>query len=458
MLTTSRDFLETLSLSDAPRILTVPPGPRSRALLERQARRESNARTYARGLPVALAEARGATLRDVDGNVYIDCLAGAGVLGLGHNNPVVVAAVRRFLDSGHVQNGLDFPTEIKDRFVETLFSVLPPRLRDHGRIQFCGPTGSDAVDAALKLVKVATGRHEIVAFQGAYHGMGQGPMSVMGARAPKRGLGALLAGAHFAPYGYCLRCPLKLTLDRCGMACAHFLGSMLEDTHSGVTTPAGIIVEAVQGEGGTVVPPPGWLRTVAEYARVADVPLVCDEIQAGLGRTGRWFGFEHEDVVPDVVLLSKNLGGLGLPLSVIVYHERFDRWQPGAHAGTFRGNQMAMAAGTAAIEFMRTHGIVQHAAEVGERLLDDLRGALGSSALVRDVRGRGLMIGVEMASAETARRMREACLRRGLIVELGGRDDTVLRLLPPLVLTDRHAVRIVEILAEAERALSASAG
>jgi diaminobutyrate-2-oxoglutarate transaminase len=457
MLTDSRDILETLSLSDAPRILATPPGPRSRALLERQDRRESSARTYPRGLPIAPAEARGATIKDVDGNVFIDCLAGAGVLGLGHNNPYVLDAVRRFLESGHVVNGLDFPTEIKDRFVESLFSVLPARLRDHGRIQFCGPTGSDAVDAALKLCKTATGRHEVLAFQGAYHGMGQGPMSLMGATAPKRALGALLAGAHFMPYGYCVRCPLKLTLDRCGFACAHFVGSVLADSHSGVTTPAAIIVEAVQGEGGTVVPPDGWLRTIAQYARAADVPLICDEIQSGLGRTGRWFAFEHEDVVPDVVLLSKGLSGLGLPLSVIVYHERFDRWLPGAHAGTFRGNQMAMAAGIAAIEFMRTHGIVEHAAELGARLLADLRGALGSSALVRDIRGRGLMIGLEMASSETAQRMREACLRRGLIVELGGRDDTVMRLLPPLVLTDGQALGIVEILAEAERALSRSA-
>ena len=205
------------------------------------------------------------------------------------------------------------------------------------------------------------------------------------------------------------------------------------------------------------MPPAGWLRTVAQYARAADVPLICDEIQSGLGRTGRWFAFEHEDIVPDVVLLSKSLGGLGLPLSVIIYHERFDRWLPGAHAGTFRGNQMAMAAGIAAIEFMRAHGIVEHAAELGARLLDDLRGALGSSALVRDIRGRGLMIGLEMASSEAAQRMREACLRRGLIVEIGGRDDSVMRLLPPLVLTDGQALRIVEILADAERALLGSA-
>lgn len=456
VLAASAEGLDSLSLPDAPRILIPPPGPRSRALLDRQHRRESQARTYPRGLPIAPAEARGATIRDADGNVFIDCLGGAGVLGVGHNNPDVVEAVRRFLNSGHIVNGLDFPTEIRDRFVETLFAVLPAGLREHGRIQFCGPTGSDAADAAIKLAKTATGRHEVIAFQGAYHGMGQGPLSLMGATAPKRALGGLLAGVHFMPYGYCLRCPLRLTLDRCGFACAHMLGSALGDSHSGVTTPAAIIVEAIQGEGGGIVPPPGWLRTIGEYARASDVPLICDEIQTGLGRTGRWFAFEHEDVMPDVVLLSKAIGGLGLPLSVIVYHERLDRWRPGAHAGTFRGNQMAMAAGIAAIEFMRAHGIVERAAVLGDRLLRDLRAALSASPLVRDVRGRGLMIGVETVSTEVARAMRQTCLARGVIVELGGRGDTVMRLLPPLVLTDAQALRVVEILADAEREIRAN--
>jgi diaminobutyrate-2-oxoglutarate transaminase len=450
-LTLAPDTLEALSFPDAPKVVTDLPGPRSRALLARQEARESGARTYPRGLPIALAEARGATVRDVDGNVFIDGLGAAGVLAVGHNNPYVVDAVRAFLDSGHVVSGLDFPTEVKDRFVEALFGVLPASVRDHARIQFCGPTGSDATDAAIKLVKTATGRTDVVAFRGGYHGMGQGPLSLMGHTSPRRGLGGLLPGVHFMPYGYCVRCPLNLTLDRCGLACAHALGTALQDSHGGLPAPAGILVEPVQGEGGTIVPPAGWLRTVADYARAAEAPLICDEIQSGLGRTGRWFAFEHEDVVPDVILLSKAIGGLGLPLSVVVYHERLDRWRPGAHAGTFRGNQMAMAAGTAAIAFMRSHGLVEHAARLGARLLEDLRGALGGSPLVRDVRGRGLMIGVEAATSAAARRMRAASLARGLILELGGRDDTVLRLLPPLVLTEGQALRIVEILADAER-------
>lgn len=447
---------EELSFPDAPRVVERPPGPRSRALLDRQASRESNARTYPRGLPFAPAEGRGATIRDVDGNVYIDCLAGAGALNVGHNNPYVVEAVERFLRSGHVVMGLDFPTEPKDAFTDALFSILPEELRRHGRVQFCGPTGSDAVDAAVKLAKHATGRHEVVAFQGAYHGMGQGPLSYMGSTGPKNGLGALLPGAHFAPYANCGSCALKLTPATCGLACAHMLGSILEDEHSGVTKPAAILVEALQGEGGSIVPPAGWLSKIAAYARANDVPLICDEIQSGVGRTGRWFAFEHDEVVPDAIVLSKSIGGAGFPIALVVYHERLDRWRPGAHAGTFRGNYAAMVAGTAAIAFIKENGLVERAAELGGRLKSELGLALLPSELIRDVRGRGLMIGIEVASTAAARAIRRACLDRGLIVELGGRGDRVMRLLPPLVLTDGQAERIVEIVAAALAEVSAA--
>lgn len=443
-----RNDLENLSFCTAPYVATPLPGPKSKQLLANQNLRESNARTYPRGLPIAPAEARGATLKDVDGNLFIDCLAGAGALGVGHNNPYVLDAVRRFLESDHIVSSLDFPTGPKNRFIETLFEILPKELRTHGRIQFCGPTGSDAVDAAIKLAKTATGRHEVLAFQGAYHGMGQGPLSMMGAVGPRQDLGALLPGVHFMPYAYCTRCPLKLTPNRCGMACAHMLGSALEDDHSGITRPAAIIVEAIQGEGGTIVPPAGWLRTVARYAQEHDIPLICDEIQSGMGRTGKWFAFEHEAITPDIVLLSKSLGGMGLPISVMIYHEKLDRWKPGAHAGTFRGNQMAMAAGTAAIEFIQEHGLVERAGRLGDRMMQDLRQALDGNILVRDIRGRGLMIGIELICVQAARALRAACLSRGLIVELGGRGGTVMRLLPPLVLTDGQAQKVVEILTD----------
>lgn len=447
------DIFADLSFPDAPNVRNGPPGPKTRELLERQGERESNARTYPRGIPIAPAAARGATLRDVDGNTFIDCLAGAGTLNVGHNNPYVVEAVRKALESEHIMTSLDLPTGPKDAFTSLLLSLLPEPLRSEGRIQFCGPTGSDAVDAALKLTKTATGRNAVIAFSGAYHGMGQGPLSLMGATAPKQALGALVPDSHFMPYAYCHRCPLHLTPDTCDTACAHLLGNTLGDSHGGVPLPAAIIVEALQGEGGSIVPPSGWLTQIAAYARAHDVPLICDEIQSGMGRTGKWFAFEHEGVVPDVVVLSKAIGGIGLPLAVVVYHKDLDRWQPGAHAGTFRGNQLAMVAGTAAIEFTQRYGLVEHAARLGERLLANLRHALGGSQLFSDMRGRGLMIGLETTSGAAAKALRREALSRGLIFELGGRDDRVVRLLPPLVLTDDLADRIVDILVQSERAV-----
>jgi diaminobutyrate-2-oxoglutarate transaminase len=251
------------------------------------------------------------------------------------------------------------------------------------------------------------------------------------------------------PYGHYHECALGLTVDRCDLACARMLGSALEDSFSGIAEPAAIVVEAIQGEAGTIVPPDGWLEKIGAYARRNEVPLICDEIQTGLGRTGRWFAFEHAGIVPDVIVLSKSIGGLGFPISVVIYRENLDRWQPGAHAGTFRGNQIAMVAGTAAIEFIKRYSLVEHTASLGEKMLADLRGGVGSSPLVSQVRGKGLMIGVEVMSTDIARSMRAACLKRGLIIELGGRGDRTLRLLPPLVLTETQAERIGTILVEA---------
>lgn len=441
--------LSELSFAEAPLIIAPPPGPKSSRLLARQAERESNARSYPRRLPVALAEARGTTVRDVDGNTYIDCLAGAGSLNVGHNNPEVVAAVQSCLANNHIVTALDLPTAIKDEFTTAILDTMPGALRDHGRIQFCGPTGTDAVDAALKLAKIATGRQGLFSFRGAYHGMGQGPLSLMGSTGPKQGLGALMSEVQFMPYGYCLRCPLKLTRDMCQMACTSYVATALEDPFSGSIKPAAIIVEAIQGEGGVIVPPLGWLSAIAGYAREHDVPLICDEVQTGQGRTGRWYAFEHEGVVPDMVVLSKSIGGIGLPLAVVVYHERLDCWQPGAHAGTFRGNQLGMVAGVAAMRFIREHDLLTHAGLMGQKLLLGLRQATAGNTAVRDIRGLGLMIGVEMALPEVASSVQAGCLARGVLLELGGRDNSVVRFLPPLVLTATQTQRIIDVFAAA---------
>ncbi len=458
---------EGLHFSPAPAVSGPVPGPRSQRMLAEQAALESRARSYPRSVPVALHEGRGATLRDVDGNTYVDFFGGAGALNLGHGHPVVARAARE--QQGRLVQALDFPTAPRLALMRRLRGILPGALRRTARIHFGGPTGSDAVEAALKLVRAHTGRRSLVAFQGSYHGMTADALSVTAEVA--RG-GPQDTAVHFMPFPYCYRCPLGLRRPTCGMACATLLESSLEDPYSGLPKPAGVIVEPIQGEGGTIVPPPGWLARVRAITRRHGVPLIVDEIQTGFARTGTMFACEHDGITPDVIVLSKGLGGIGYPLSGIAYDEALDTWEPGAHIGTFRGHQVGMAAGAAAIELMGELDLPGHARELGELALELLEDARATQELeaIGEVRGRGLMIGVELVRdresrapwPELADALRRACCERGLIIELGGHHGNVARFLPPLVISRGLLVRGIEIfvqaLAESERVQRARSG
>jgi diaminobutyrate-2-oxoglutarate transaminase len=412
------------------------PGPNGRALLARQADTESSARTYPRRLPVAIAEASGSYITDVDGRRYIDFLAGAGVLALGHNHPELITAVRDQLS--RLTHGLDFPTPVREEFKRRQMAMLPADLRDDVKMHFCGPTGADGVEAAVKLCKKATGRGGVVAFQGSYHGSTHGAMSLTSETQPKAGLQNLLPGIHFAPYAYCHRCPLSLTPSTCATNCAELLTNTLRDTHGGVQRPAAVILELVQGEGGSIPAPVEFVRRIAAMARDLDVPLIVDEVQTGCGRTGTWFAFEQYGITPDVIVASKGLSGLGLPVSVIMYRKYLDTWAPGSHIGTFRGNNLAFASANAYLDVVERENLLAHVRSQGGYLLAELMKIHRTTALIGDVRGLGLMLGIEMAryglvtATEVAARLQRAALRRGLILEVGGREDCVVRLLPPL--------------------------
>lgn len=439
--------------------------------LERQAGRESNARSYPRRLPLALSKAKGIYVQDTDGRTYIDCLAGAGALTLGHNHPVVLDAIRQLLQDGVPFQTLDLTTPVKDRFVDALFDALPKAFAEGARIQFCGPSGADAVEAAVKLVKTATGRRTILSFHGAYHGMTHGGLALTGHLSPKAAVSGLMPDVQFLPYPYEYRCPFGVGGEEGHRLSSTYIERLLDDPNSGVVSPAGVILEVVQGEGGVIPSPDAWLREIRRITRERNIPLIVDEIQTGLGRTGSLFAFERAGISPDVVVLSKAIGG-GLPLSVVVYRAELDQWQPGAHAGTFRGNQMAMAAGAATIECVRTHRLDQHAQVMGERLLSHLRHAQAAVRSFGDVRGRGLMIGVEIvdingcpdargmypAAPELARRIQAQALNLGLILELGGRNGSVVRFLSPLIVTPEDIDTIASIFCEAARAAERDAG
>jgi diaminobutyrate-2-oxoglutarate transaminase len=452
---------EELHFEPAPALSGEVPGPRSREMLAEQDELESSARSYPRSIPVAIEEGRGATMRDVDGNTFIDFFGGAGVLNVGHNHPAVARAATEQQEK--LVHALDFPTRPKLRLMRRLKELLPGRLRESARFHFGGPTGSDAIEAALKLTRGHTGRDAVIAFQGSYHGMTTGALSVTS----DVGLGGPTASpVHFMPYPYCYRCPLGLKPDSCEMACARLLDTSLEDPHSGIPKPAAVLIEPIQGEGGTIVPPDGYLSEVRRITRKHDVPLICDEIQTGFARTGKMFACEHDGVTPDVMTLSKALGGIGYPISCIAYDAEFDDWKPGAHIGTFRGHQVAMAAGFAAIEFMQEVDLAGHAAALGELTLGLLREVQDTLPSVGDVRGRGLMIGIELVKdrdtkepwPEMAAQIRTECFRKGVIIEVGGHFGNVARFLPPLVITRELLLTGVEIFVEsvheAEQALA----
>lgn len=432
----------------------------TREYLKFQAETESNARSYPRKLPLAIRRAEGLYVTDADGRVLMDCLCGAGTLALGHNHPAVVAAIRSHLDECYPLHTLDLTTPVKHRFVEELLSTLPPQFASKARIQFCSPSGADAVEAAIKLVKTATGRSGIVAFQGGYHGQTHGALALMGNLGPK--VPGLMPDVQFQPYPYSYRCPLGET-DCRECNCGKYTRRSLCDPEGGMTLPAGMILEVVQGEGGVIPAHARWLREMRSIADERQIPLIFDEVQTGWGRTGAMYAFEHSGVLPDVLILSKAIGG-GLPLAVIVYREELDLWKPGAHAGTFRGNQLAMATGLATLDYMRQHDVFGNVQSMSRRFLEQLRELQRQFPFIGDVRGRGLMLGMEIVNAEAtdpmgrpegfgklARELQSACFSEGLIVELGGRNGAVMRLLPPLNITAAQVDAVCGVISRACR-------
>jgi diaminobutyrate-2-oxoglutarate transaminase len=448
-----------LHFAPAPLVAGRIPGPESQRMLAEQAAVESRARSYPRSVPVAWEEGRGATVKDVDGNTYLDFFGGAGTLNVGHGHPAAAAAASE--QQRKLVHALDFPTKARLALMHALKRAMPGVLKRTAKVHFGGPTGSDAVEAALKLTRSHTQRRAVVAFSGSYHGMTEGALAVTSDTSCE---GPVDTPVHFMPYPYCYRCPLGLRPNSCALACAKLLQSTLEDPHSGVPRPAAVIVEPIQGEGGTIVPPKGWLKEIRRITRAQEVPLIADEIQTGFGRTGTMWACEDDGVVPDVLVMSKALGGIGLPLSAIAYDGALDTWEPGAHIGTFRGHQMAMAAGAAALEFTLEQDLPSHAAQLGELALATLREAAKDLESVGEVRGRGLMIGIELVRdphtkepwQELADEVRRACCGKGLIIETGGHYGNVARFLPPLVLTRELLLRGLEIFMESLRETEAT--
>lgn len=425
-----------------------------------QEQHESAVRSYPRRLPIAIKQAYGALVEDTRGQLFLDCLAGAGTLALGYNHPEINQALKSQLDSGLPYQTLDIATEAKTNFIKSVKHFLPQPLADNCVIQFCGPSGADAVEAAIKLAKQTTGRNTMFAFRGAYHGMTNGTMGMMGNLGTKARRSGLMSEVHFMPFPYSLRCPFGLGGDEGAKAGIRYIERLLNDDEAGIMKPAAIVVEPVQGEGGVIPVPAFWLRELRRICDEHEILLILDEIQCGVGKTGYNFAFEEAGIVPDVLCLSKAIGG-GMPMSLLVINKQHDTWKPGEHTGTFRGNQLAMVSGAKALEIIERDNLVEHANIAGQYLRHGLEAIQKRVDCIAEVRGKGLMLGVEIrkpgselnkfgepvSDGELTLKIQRAALERGLMVEKGGRDGSVIRFLPPLIISFEQidfALRVIE--------------
>src|SRR4051794_9123717 len=388
---------------------------------------ESEVRSYSRGWPAVFNKASGSYLYDEEGQAFLDFFAGAGTLNYGHNHPQLKKRLLDYLADDNIVHSLDMHTVAKRAFLETLQEViLAPRGLDY-RVQFPGPAGAASVEAALKLARKYTGRETIISFTNAFHGMSLGALAVTGNSMKRSGAGIPLGHTVPMPFDNYLdgRTPDFLLFER-----------LLDDSGSGLDTPAAVIVETVQGEGGLNAASPEWLRGLAEVCARHEILLIVDDVQMGCGRTGPFFSFEQAGIVPDIVCLSKSLSGYGLPFAVTLLKPELDVWDPGEHNGTFRGPNPAFVTATAALEFWTGEGMEKQTLAKGEQVEAALkRIAADRPEAVTGVRGRGLAQGTAFTDPAHAPAVCGAAFDRGLLMETSGPEDEVVKLLPPLTTT-----------------------
>ncbi|MCG2633140.1 MULTISPECIES: diaminobutyrate--2-oxoglutarate transaminase [Bradyrhizobium] len=398
---------------------------------------ESNVRLYSRLFPACFSHARGPFLLSETGERFIDFFSGAGALNYGHNNHQLKAAITEYLGSDAVVHGLDMATPAKVDFMETFNSVI---LRERGldyRFQFTGPTGANGVEAALKLARKVTGRHNIISFTRGYHGLSLGAAAATSSRFLREASGVPLSGVTIMPYdGY-----LGDEIDT-----AEHLRNILLDSSSGIDAPAAILLETVQGEGGINVAQKEWLRSVQALAAEIGAIFIVDDIQMGCGRTGDFFSFEFAELSPDVVILSKSLSGYGLPLSMLLIKEAIDIWEPGEHTGTFRGNNLALVSATAALNiYWRTEIFSQSIYRLGTLMRHRLNAIARAHGDHFTVRGRGMALGFDCRNTHLAETAARKAYDRGLIIERCGPADEVIKFFPPLTIDPETLTKGLDI-------------
>lgn len=401
---------------------------------------ESSVRSYSRSFPTTFSKAKGYKLWDTENREYIDFFAGAGALNYGHNNPHINQKVVSFLENDGITHGLDMATVAKVEFLDQFSEViLKPRKLNY-KVMFPGPTGTNSVESALKIARKVTGRHSVIAFTNAFHGMTLGALAMTGNTHKRYSTGLSLNG--------CIRMPYDGYLGT-GVDTADYLEAVLEDRGSGVEIPAAILLETVQAEGGINVATLNWLKRVENICRHWQILLIVDDIQVGCGRTGPFFSFEAASIKPDVVCLSKSIGGSGFPLALTLIKPEYDLWEPGEHNGTFRGNNLAFVAATEALNYWQDETFTETIQNKGEQVAATLNYLNTQYPQLKGrVRGCGLIQGLECNVKGIANQVCHAAFDRGLVIETAGIQDQVIKVLPPLVIDQAGLDKGLAILAD----------
>lgn len=385
---------------------------------------ESEVRSYCRKYPVVFSKAKNAEMFDEDGNRYIDFLSVAGSMNYGHNNPYIKNAIMEYLSDDNIVNSLDMYTIAKREFIDTIYNrIFEPRGLDY-KIMCCGSTGTNAVEAALKLARKYTKRRNVIAFGGAFHGMTLGSLAVTTDRVSRGGAGVSLDDVTFAPYD-----------GTEGVEALNYLKWIIDDDHSGVDKPAAIILETIQAEGGINIASVEWLRGLRKYCTANDILLIVDDIQVGIGRSGSFFSFERAGIIPDMVVLSKSISGFGTPMSLLLMRPELDIFRPAEHNGTFRGNNLAFVGGKAAIDYFVDNKLDEVAREKGEIIKAALTEIWGKYSDL-EYRGIGMIWGIDFTHVDPSLALKcvHESFDKNLILEVAGRKDAVLKIMPPLTI------------------------
>ena len=435
----------------APEIKTQLPGPKAAAIIARDSRYVSP--SYTRDYPFVMAKGEGAIVEDVDGNVFLDCAAGIAVNGTGHSHPDVVRAITDQAQKYLHMSGTDFYYEPQVQLAEEMARIVPVG-GGTGKVRsFFSNSGAEAVEAALKLARYTTKRFNVIAFLGSFHGRTLGALSATSSKyIQRRGFGPMMPGMYHAPYANCYRCPVGLKPESCAAECVNWIEDQILIHLVSPDEVAAVLVEPIQGEGGYVVPPAHFHQRLRELTSKHGMVLIADEVQSGMGRTGRMFACEHFGLDVDIVTVAKGIAS-GLPLGVTSSRAELMTWPPGAHASTFGGNPVSSAAALATIKLLKD-GLVKNAADVGAHLIGRLNELKEKHAIIGDVRGKGLMIGVELVKDRTTKeraidernRVVTEMFKRGVLILGAGRN--AIRFAPPLVVTKPQADSIVRIFDE----------